>query len=586
MASALINNASQIYFDYVFGMDNEGMVKMFKTLESSGLKGFLGCSSAIYEAALVEFFQNASVKDDKVVSTVQGKSVEFTKEVFAGTFELQTERLNDMGYGDSHDEASQRLCGADLYFVEGCTRPRLGGIEGFPTSEDYYGKDCGNIYCQKKIITVDVDEPAGDEPVVKKKAATKRRPAPAVAPKRRAPKRKLILPTGSDGEKEPYVEDAVEKERETTVVDDVGQIIVQVITETTQMEIDFVEPGITRSAKIELEHSIAVNDEDDNLDGAENEISRKMASFTAPKHKIIEPAKAEKDKEIEPVATEDLSLAKSVATMTDSEDTEPLSKALELTEKPSTSDEELMSLEDLLKQIPDDMLMPSVTAAEPTKIKFGQGIEIREVDPYKASLPQIAADDKGRSLLWRVYIIAKYREMLLRKFLEARCHNFVSDTPTTAIDLKVLDLLTAAHHFALKILLWQVKEHKLEWTRPYSSHLFEGTNAQPGVFIPRSNTKFKSTCWIRAMILVDGSWLIVEGVDYWRPISRPVDSHKWEMLPQRPYIDDLASLCAFVEPVKDLDSRSPFSRLTRDHWCNARDYDIRLDDFEFSYFSF
>ncbi|KZV30736.1 splicing factor 3B subunit 1-like [Dorcoceras hygrometricum] len=79
-----------------------------------------------------------------------------------------------------------------------------------------------------------------------------------------------------------------------------------------------------------------------------------MASFTAPKQflkeplrsgedddmsgskqpsKIIEPAAAEKDKEIEPVATEDLSLAKSVATMTDSEDTEPLIKVLELTDK-------------------------------------------------------------------------------------------------------------------------------------------------------------------------------------------------------------------------------------------------------------
>ncbi|KZV46699.1 hypothetical protein F511_38139 [Dorcoceras hygrometricum] len=77
-------------------MDNEGMVKMFKALVSSGLKGFLECSSAIYEAALVEFFQNASVQDDKVVSTVHGKSVEVTEEVFAGTFELSTEGLTDM----------------------------------------------------------------------------------------------------------------------------------------------------------------------------------------------------------------------------------------------------------------------------------------------------------------------------------------------------------------------------------------------------------------------------------------------------------------------------------------------------------
>ncbi|KZV42417.1 hypothetical protein F511_40142 [Dorcoceras hygrometricum] len=96
MASDLIKNSSQIYFDSVFRMENEGMVKMFKALESSGLKGFLGSSSAIYEAVLVKFFQNASVQDDKVVSTVQGKSVEFTEEVFAGTFELLMEGLTDM----------------------------------------------------------------------------------------------------------------------------------------------------------------------------------------------------------------------------------------------------------------------------------------------------------------------------------------------------------------------------------------------------------------------------------------------------------------------------------------------------------
>ncbi|KZV54000.1 DEAD-box ATP-dependent RNA helicase 7 [Dorcoceras hygrometricum] len=91
--------------------------------------------------------------------------------------------------------------------------------------------------------------------------------------------------------------------------------------------------------------------------------------------KIIDPAAAEKDKEIDPVATEDLSLAKSVATMTDSEDTEPLSKGI---------------------------MLPSVTAANITRIIFGLGIEIPEVnegDWYKASLPRIATSDKGKAIL-------------------------------------------------------------------------------------------------------------------------------------------------------------------------------------------
>ncbi|KZV52828.1 hypothetical protein F511_38010 [Dorcoceras hygrometricum] len=300
------------------------------------------------------------------------------------------------------------------------------------------------------------------------------------APKRKAPKRNLKLPVGSDDEifeTEPDVEKFVEQQRKKTTADDVDKIIDQVISATTAIEIE--EPDV----------------EDVDSYG-----SKKPS-------KIIEPTTTEKDKEIEPVATEDFTM--------------------ELTLKPSTSDEELVSLEGLLMQINDDMTMPSVTATEPTKIKFGQWTEIREVDWYKASLPQIATNDKGKEplvvdtiqghpareifslicadidfivqlreqvieevvklfnsfslrrlavldlvkdiatkeelvLTWaetdsvhialqrRVYIISKYREMLLRKFIEARRHNFVPGTPTTAIDLKVLYFLTASHHFALK----------------------------------------------------------------------------------------------------------------------------------------
>ncbi|KZV15930.1 histone-lysine N-methyltransferase 2D-like [Dorcoceras hygrometricum] len=96
MAASLIHNAIQVYFDSVFSMADEGMVQMFKDLESSGLRGFLGCSSAIYKAALVDFYHNASMRDNKVISSIQGKSVEISEDQFAGIFELPTEVLTDM----------------------------------------------------------------------------------------------------------------------------------------------------------------------------------------------------------------------------------------------------------------------------------------------------------------------------------------------------------------------------------------------------------------------------------------------------------------------------------------------------------
>ncbi|KZV40402.1 hypothetical protein F511_10805 [Dorcoceras hygrometricum] len=44
-------------------MDDPGMVSMFQAIMASGLDGFLGCPAVIYEAALVDFFENASVQD-------------------------------------------------------------------------------------------------------------------------------------------------------------------------------------------------------------------------------------------------------------------------------------------------------------------------------------------------------------------------------------------------------------------------------------------------------------------------------------------------------------------------------------------
>ncbi|KZV17873.1 hypothetical protein F511_02720 [Dorcoceras hygrometricum] len=318
-----------------------------------------------------------------------------------------------------------------------------------------------------------------------------------------------------------------------------------------------------------------------------------------------------------------------------------------------TTDDELLSIEEHQARIPFNASLPSTLAPTITPIRFGQGIEFREVDAYNASLPQIDASDKGKGILveddvqghpareifslisadieflialrekviedvsiflssfslrklatlqsedilakegqvlswtetdssfvaiqrWRL-IIAKYRELLLRKFIEARWKNFVSDTPTSAIDLKVLKLLGAAHLFALKDLLRHMREHQLEWTRPSSSSLFEGPVIDRGFFIPPNHPSMTSKCWIRAKIMVDGSWLILEGVDYWRPINTPVNSRHWEALPQRPYLDDLAPLCVFIELVQDIDSRPSLSWSISIVWA-----EIRMEAVQFS----
>ncbi|KZV29836.1 hypothetical protein F511_16952 [Dorcoceras hygrometricum] len=96
MASSLFTNTLHISFDSVLTMDHEGMVAMFKALVATGLKEFLGCPGVIYEDELIEFFQNGSVRDGMVVSTVNGKIVEISEELFAETFQMAVECLTDM----------------------------------------------------------------------------------------------------------------------------------------------------------------------------------------------------------------------------------------------------------------------------------------------------------------------------------------------------------------------------------------------------------------------------------------------------------------------------------------------------------
>ncbi|KZV58664.1 hypothetical protein F511_42073 [Dorcoceras hygrometricum] len=96
MASSFYSNAQHVDFESVLGMDDPGMVSMFEALMASGLRGFLGCPAIVYEDALVDFFENASVRNGVVFSTVGGQLVEISEKLFAETFELPIDGLGDL----------------------------------------------------------------------------------------------------------------------------------------------------------------------------------------------------------------------------------------------------------------------------------------------------------------------------------------------------------------------------------------------------------------------------------------------------------------------------------------------------------
>ncbi|KZV38561.1 hypothetical protein F511_27586 [Dorcoceras hygrometricum] len=51
------------------------MVNMFRALEATGLRGFLGCSSVLYEQELEQFFDTALIQDGDITCAVSGKYV-------------------------------------------------------------------------------------------------------------------------------------------------------------------------------------------------------------------------------------------------------------------------------------------------------------------------------------------------------------------------------------------------------------------------------------------------------------------------------------------------------------------------------
>ncbi|KZV48072.1 hypothetical protein F511_25350 [Dorcoceras hygrometricum] len=180
MAASFINNARQVNFDSVLGFpDNEGMVNMFKSLESTGLHGCLGCPSVLYEDDLVSFFANILVKDNEagsfdavtherflLMTTINfGVKVDWSKLLF--------DILKEMA-----DQSSKRAKGyaAQIFvLLKGDPNLTLGEAKTFPPLKILTIKTVGTYVAKNKNIADDeTDEPvAAKEAVVKKKAVSK-----------------------------------------------------------------------------------------------------------------------------------------------------------------------------------------------------------------------------------------------------------------------------------------------------------------------------------------------------------------------------------------------------------------------------
>ncbi|KZV36958.1 dystroglycan-like [Dorcoceras hygrometricum] len=106
MASAFYSNSVHIDFASVLAMEIPGFVSVLHALTASGLEGFLGCPAVVYKSELVEFFKNGLVRDDLVVSTVNGVPIEISEQFLAETFEFPVDGLSEMPKDKIYDARS------------------------------------------------------------------------------------------------------------------------------------------------------------------------------------------------------------------------------------------------------------------------------------------------------------------------------------------------------------------------------------------------------------------------------------------------------------------------------------------------
>ncbi|KZV42829.1 hypothetical protein F511_27169 [Dorcoceras hygrometricum] len=547
MASSLIANALQVNFDSVLGIyDNDAIVKMFRALESTGLRGFLGYPSVLYEKELEQFFDTTLVKYNEILCVIHEKVVVITEDRFVGVFELPTAGLTDLlevpknlvfdarslfsqsgepfdvvthecsvlmtaihfelkvnwskrlfdTLKEMADKSSKRAKGyaAQICFLlKGEPSVTLGEATTFPPLKILFAKTVGTYVATNKTIDARGES---DEPEVTKVAVVKRK---SVSKKRSA----STANKDTDEVQVETVAPAVKKKRTATgraapAEKDLALVTVaqdalpiQIVEPISAVPVEHPHAQKRKAMKINLRLSTGSDDEivEKDPDVAEGEaIGTDLAEPVVSRSEDDDMSGVDHtskiiDKEEESVKNKETD-SPLVVTVTGKEiDPEPMADVGQI-----PSDEELLSIEDLLKRIPKGMMIPSVTAAEPTKIKFGHGITIKGVADkvwYKESFPKIAITDEGKAPLvepdtikghpamrWRLYIVAKYRELLLRKFLEAHRANFSFGQPWSAMALQIIDLLSAAHSTSTKNLLMQKQALNLEWTS--CAMLFKG----------------------------------------------------------------------------------------------------------------
>ncbi|KZV25867.1 receptor-like protein kinase [Dorcoceras hygrometricum] len=415
MASSFYSNAQHVDFESVLSMDDHEMVSMFEALMASDLRGFLGCPAVVYEDALIDFFENASVRNGVLISTVGGQLVEISEELFAESFELPVDAISVKAGSfnaitvEKFSLITAVVCRIKMNWakflfsiLKRMVTPRSKQAKGFAIQislllATFPSLELGESseFPASKVLTmktvhhfVSINDRDGAEQVtgaVKQKAVSKKRPAAdvgATVPKRKRTIKKKSISSISTMELVAVAEEALPiqqvaepldvEEPRCSSADAVDLIIQQVLDETRAAD----APADTAQPAVSEEKHWFDLPYDDLVARWEAERPVVTASDTDEDVATVDVAPADGDQQVQEFVA-------------------PISAEVML------STDEQMSLDDILLTIPVDIPLPS-SCMEVTKITMGKSVKIPGVTKWTwflQSLPRIPVNDKGKQIL-------------------------------------------------------------------------------------------------------------------------------------------------------------------------------------------
>ncbi|KZV32128.1 dystroglycan-like [Dorcoceras hygrometricum] len=601
MASVFITNSYQVNFESVLMIpDNEGMLNMFKALEASGLRGFMGCESVLYEKELEQFFDTALLQDEDVTGAVSGKFFSFSQARFAEIFALPTEGLVTFS-----DVPKHLVYKARSIFSKSGEQVEIHGKKRFLKYEYRFLND---ILAKSITVKAGSYDAVTTErfqmmtaiqfglkinwskivfSVLKEMVDRTQKKAKGYAAQTGVLLKSIPAITMGEGVPFPTSKILSMKTVNTYIatnqtIDARGQ------TEEQGMASEAIVKRKSKSKKksvstddtpVEVIAEIAGSKKRPATEGAAPIIPNKRRTVKSK----ASPAKASLT--IISVAQEDI--AKAVGS--------------------KQSAEELMSIDDLLLQISDDMMLPSITAAEITKIRRGESININEVqerDLYYASIPRISMHDKGKEILEEgetvkgnparemVELICgdveflvrlrdqgmldvvdlfpyfslnkltdldalrdlKVKEKLMLDWAET---DSLETAPWTAMASQIIYLLSDAHSKSLEDLIAHQQEQGIVVEQPSSSLSIVDSGVDGSAVLAQFYSMAKSTCLVRPMVLIDGVWTPIQGTDFWRSSCRLSLFVNKKKQPEVVIEENFVPHVFFIEPIQYWEA-SPF----------------------------